>query len=167
MTANILAVVGIIVSIVSAYFAYLAYASSREITFPKRGARKHPLIVKNFSSEAKDLHEFLAKNRDRKVYINLLFDGDIEVIYPQEESDQESYSVRLWDERFSEIPQEEKPSHMNCTGVEICIDQEKDTISKFGYDRGNHRLQGQFYIYAYAGPYQGIMSAVLLPVKLS
>ncbi|WP_312044299.1 hypothetical protein [Erwinia sp.] len=167
MTANVLAVIGIFVSIVSAIFAYLAYVSSREVTFPKKGARENIPVIKNFSSEAEDLHEFLAKNRDRKVYINLLFDSDIEVSYPESESEEKSYCVMLWNDKFSEIPQGAKPSFMNCTGVQISIDQQEGTVSKFGYDRGYYRLQGQFYIYAYAGPFQGIMSAVLLPVKLS
>ena len=165
--ANFLAILGIVISIFSAYYAYQAYCSSKEITYPKRRARRNGLLVENFSKEAKDFHAFLADNIDRKVYINVLFGQEVEVSTPTDENYQEPFYVVLWDSRFDSIPPGDKPSNMNCTGVEIHIDQDKDTIGKFGYERGYHRLQGQFYIYSYAGPYQGVMSAILLPIKLS
>ncbi|EKY1998843.1 hypothetical protein SMW88_003615 [Cronobacter sakazakii] len=167
MIENLLTLTGILVSIISAYFAYMAYASSKEVTFPSKNARKEGCVINNLSDEAIAFHYFLHENIDRKVYLNVLFSDEVSVSFPVEDDAVKDYTVMLWDKKFEEIPPGEKPSFLNSSGVEITIEKQEGTVSKFGYARGYYRLQGQFYILGYSGPYQGIMSAVLLPIKLT
>lgn len=162
--SDALTALGIFISLISAYFAYKAYSSSKEITFPKRNARKSGAIISNLSPEAINFHSFISDNRDRKVYINILLDG-IEVHQPPDNIYIGNHSFIIWDEKINPASNGVELTTENYSGIEVNISQKDETIGKIWYERGCYRLQGEFYIYTYGGPYQGIMTSVLIPIK--
>ncbi|WP_434669164.1 hypothetical protein ACMYSO_02765 [Klebsiella sp. B345] len=136
--ANFLSILGILVSIASCYYAYRAFASSKEISFSAANPRESVCVVKNFSEEAKRFEGFISKNKHKKVYLSMEFDGsDFEVI-----EDGDSRWMVVWTETFQEIPKGEKPSPLNSSGYQLTIIPHEEGYGEFHWFRGAYRLSG-------------------------
>lgn len=159
--SNLLAFVGVLVSIASCYYAYKAFASSREISFPERNPRESLCVLKYFSKEAKEFESFISKNKHKKVYLNIEFEGsEFEI-----NEDGDSFWLVVWTEAYQEVPKGERPDTSNCNGYQVTIIPHEDGFGNFHWFRGAYQLSGHFYIDAFAGPYQGLMVAVISAAK--
>lgn len=158
---NFLSLLGVLVSIACCYYAYKAFASSKETSFPEKNPREKICILRQFSEDANCFERFLSKNKHRKVYLNIEFDGDG---FELTDSDDSKWMV-IWTEKFEEIPPTEKPSTRNCSGFQLTIIPHEDGFGHIYWYKGAYRLSGHFYIDGYLGPYQGLMSAVISAAK--
>ncbi|MGT8789766.1 hypothetical protein [Klebsiella oxytoca] len=159
--SNFLSFVGILVSIASCYYAYKAFTSSKEISFPEKNPRVNLCTLKNYSKEAKKFESFISKNKHKKVYLNIEFEGSgFEV-----KEDGDSRWLVVWTEAYQEVPKAEVPNTSNSNGFQLTIIPHEGGFGHLHWFRGAYRLEGYFYIDAYIGPYQGLMSAVISAAK--
>ena len=163
-----IATLSLIVSSIAGYFAWKAYESSRELSFPKRNARKKSVVVSQFSKEARSLELVLGDNIDRKIYLNLLFDSE-QFNYTQPEGGGKNgpAGVTIWTHKHDNFKEIDIPSYDNAYGFELQIEQDEESAGKCGYHRGFFVIQGPFYIHSVSGPFQGVMAIVLTPVHVN
>lgn len=156
------------VSSFAVYFAWKAYDASKELSFPRKNARKSTVEIKNFSKHAIDLESVLQENMDRKIYLNLLFDcSNFDYIQPEGGGNDGPAGVTIWTYKHDNFRVNDTPNHENAYGYELHIEQDEKSTGKCGYHRGFFKIQGPFYIHSSSGPYQGLMCIVMTPVHVN
>lgn len=163
-----IATASLIVSSFAGFFAWKAYESSREFSFPRRNARKNPVVVSQLSKEAKKLELVLGGSIDRKIYLNLLFDSEkFDYTQPEGEGENGLARVTIWTHKHDNFKENDIPRYDNAHGFELQIEQDEESTGKCGYHRGFFIVQGPFYVHSVSGPFQGVMAIVLTPVHVN
>lgn len=163
-----IATASLIVSSFAGYFAWKAYESSRELSFPKGNARRNPIVVSQFSKEARDLELVLGNNIDRIIYLNLLFDSEkFDYTQPEGGGKNGPAGVTIWTHKHDNFQDNDIPGYDNAHGYELHIEQDEESTGKCGYHRGFFVIQGPFYIHSISGPFQGVMAVVMTPIHVN
>ncbi|EPY4178469.1 hypothetical protein [Klebsiella sp. M621] len=133
----------------------------KKYPFRKKKPRENMCVIRFFSKEAKEFEGFINKNKHKKVYLNIEFEGsEFEI-----NEDGDSRWLVVWTDTFQEVPKGEKLDTSNCNGYQLTIIPHEDGFGNFHWFRGAYQLSGHFYIDGYSGPYQGLMSAVISAAK--
>jgi len=161
---DLVAIVSLIATLAGVFYAKKAADSTKEISFPSRNPRSSYKIIKHYSKESRDFENFIAANIDRKIYLNVYFDGrDFEghITLP---SGDEIGLITIKTLSASATERERIRRGSDQFDVHI-ISNESDAF--LGYSAGDYMLKGYFCVVGYGGPRQGIMGAMLRPVNIN
>ncbi|MFZ4834421.1 hypothetical protein [Rouxiella sp. Mn2063] len=156
----------LLAGIVAAYYAWKAYDVTKENTFPQKNAHTQFCIINPLSKELLKLNDFLSRNIDKKIYLNIRFDGEnVDFCsYPKNGSIEESVEFSIWLEKFNKGDEGEKLDGFNSSGLSISLEGE---VSKHVFwENGGHLIKGYFAVLGH-GTKQGHYGARLLPLKIT
>lgn len=161
---DFVAIISLIATCIGAYFAKKAADSTKEISFPKKNPRQAYKIIKNFSKESRDFESFIARNIDRKVYINVYFDG-LDFHDHVNFTSSEGWGYIL----IKTIPDDATEKERLKWGADHFLLHiiNADSDAYLGWSTGDYVLKGYFCVVGYDGPNQGGTGAVLRPVNIN
>lgn len=105
-----------------------------------------------------DLQEFLFAHDGKIVYLDVYFD-DLPDSNPE--------AISSWEEGFTlwsnciDLPTNQVPSSMHCTGVSINVYDQDSPENIWGYNQGVQYLKGYWTVTAIPGMHQGLLSLSL------
>ncbi|PTA90412.1 hypothetical protein C9415_21850 [Kluyvera sp. Nf5] len=159
------AIAGVLVSLIGAYYAWRAFSVSVEQSFPRRNAHVKAKAVTPLSKEIIKINHFLAKNIDRKIYLNILFDSsDVDVQRFSRSGNPECSTIVICYEQFGSIKVGESRSHVNSTYLSLTIDGNCD--DHLFWETGTYILKGYFSVLGH-GMKQGEYGCRLKPLKIN
>jgi len=161
---DFVAFISLIATVIGVHYAKKAADSTKEISFPSKKPRQSYKIIKHLSKEANDFEDFIAKNIDRKIYLNVYFDGaDFQDCINLPSTDEPGLIIiKTLSDNASEKERIRRGSdHFN---VHI-INNDSDAF--LGWSTGDYILKGYFCVVGYGGPKQGGTGATLRPVNIN
>jgi hypothetical protein len=126
------------------------------------GKPKFERVLRTFF-DARDFSKFVGDNTGGIIFLDIqidedFFDGDTDSTDPY---------LTLFEECFSPLEKEEKPSTINCTGTSFFINtSDSSGETYFTKSRGFYRVHGYFSVVGFTGPHQGLMSCILKGVRV-
>lgn len=184
---NTSVILSLIFSAVACYYAIKAYEVTQEISFPKDDAHSIPDTIASMDKETDQFIDFLADNRHRAVYINVMLDSSISIhdssvdygesnsaenqidtdeSNSSEDDPLEPITITIWTECYDEYKEGDNFEWTQCTGVEIAFLKDGSNDAGLSFYHGHYYLSGYFSVVGFSGPYQGMMSVVLRGEKI-
>jgi hypothetical protein len=158
-------IVGVLVSLVGAYYAWKAFSVSVEQSYPVRNAHLKALQILPMSKELIKLNKFVAKNVDKKIYLNLRFESEDVDVDGLVTSGKDSYRIiTIWYEQFNAIGHDEVRSVSNTNSLSLTINGDCDDY--LFWETGTYLLKGYFTVLGH-GTKQGHYGARLKPLTVS
>lgn len=161
---DVVSVLALLATLVGVYYAKKAADSTKEMSFPPKNPRQSYKIIKHYSKEAHDFEDFIARNVDRKVYLNVYFDGHDFLDFVTLPTTDESGSIII-NTLSDNASEKERILRGSDHFIIHIINSDSDAI--LGWNMGDYRLKGYFCIIGYGGPKQGGMGATLRPVNIN
>lgn len=161
---DIVVFVSLLATAFGAYYAKKAADSTKEISYPSRNPRSCYRLINHHSKEARKFEAFIARNVDRKIYLNVYFDGRdfSEFITLPSLDEGGSITIKTLGENASEREMIRYGSdHFNLYIIN------NDSDARLGWSTGNFILKGYFCVVGYGGPKHGGTAATLRPVNIN